>query len=60
MTLKEIFNYCLKHRCFDNVEIFINGKPAVQHQYFFKPDDNTTGNPDTMYKINLTNEDYIE
>jgi len=55
MTLKEIFNYCLTHRCFDDVEIYINGQPATQHYYYFKPDFNTTGEPSTLYKIDLTN-----
>jgi hypothetical protein len=58
MILKEIFNYCLKHRCFEDVEIYINGKPAVQHWYLFKNDFNSTGAPHTLYRINLTDQNY--
>lgn len=54
MTLKEIFNYCLTHKCFEDVEIYINGQPATQHHYYFKPDYNTTDKPSTLYKIDLT------
>lgn len=54
MTLKEILDYCLTHKCFEDVEIYVNGKPAISHYYWFKPDYNTPGEPSTLYKIDLT------